>query len=120
MSEHLPCPPAPPRAPTHHERRTAERIYPETVFRCDVRTAAGTPLRAVVLDISSRGAGLLLYARLERGATLTLSFSRGRSRPPLAVPAHVVYCAEQDRGASVLGCAFAGELTAAELRAVLP
>jgi hypothetical protein len=107
-------------ATSYADRRASDRIQPELVFRCRVLSAEGVVLKAAVLDISLGGAGLLLSARLERDTTVTLLFTRGRSRSPLAVLARVVYCTEQDRGASVLGCAFVQELTAAELRSVLP
>jgi hypothetical protein len=73
-----------------------------------------------VLDISTGGVGLLLAEALQPGDLFTLHFPRHGTPRPLEVAARVVYSTAQRRGAWVLGCQFAVELTAAELASVLP
>jgi hypothetical protein len=77
----------------------------------------GGPVSAAVLDLSRRGACLLLGRRLEPGAALSLEFARGGA--PLVVPARVVYRLPQPRAHWLVGLSFPAALPEAAVRALL-
>jgi hypothetical protein len=105
--------------PPPPERRRAERHDLPRIFHCRV-TARGGALgpSATILDLSARGAGLLIGRSLEVGATVNLRFTRAGAAP-LAVEARIAYCTGGADGHWVLGCEFVRPLTEAQLDALL-
>ena len=107
-------------SPAVQDERAGGTFDLNRVIRCRLTPAQGGPsLGATVLDLSARGADLLLRWWLGPGSAVSLRFSRGIFLAPFTVAARVTSCAEAGDGRWLLGCELARPLTADELAALL-
>jgi hypothetical protein len=99
------------------ERRASERFSPEVLLWCRLLPAGDAELPAVLLDLSTGGAGLSLGASLPVGLEILLRLVR-LDQSPLEVAGRVVYCIPHEGGA-IVGCRFREPPGELEVRAVL-
>src|SRR5262249_21569548 len=75
---------------------------------------------AKITNISTKGIGLILHVRMERGAILSVQFEGASARFTRPILVRVVRTAERTPGVWQIGCSFAIPLGEDELRDLLP
>jgi hypothetical protein len=102
-----------------NRRDTRRRV----LRRRAILTIAAPPLfdntPALVIDITSKGVGLLTELPLETGVRLSLVFEFGHKRNHRTIAATVVHAVLKRRGSWRVGCTFDIPLEAPVLRAFL-
>jgi hypothetical protein len=95
-------------------------------YRCPPATAGRVfiansyqSVDAWVVDLSVRGAGLLVGRALEPDVCLLLELEGGGRAVPLELGARVIHCARQADGDWLVGCAFHLPLSDEDLEALL-
>jgi hypothetical protein len=93
-------------------------------FPCSLATSYLTddhaaPLSAKIINSSAGGLGLLVDREIPQGSLLNVELPRPQGRAARSVLVRVVHVRGKPGGYWILGCAFAKELAAAELLAVL-
>jgi hypothetical protein len=92
--------------PAPHARRLWVRRGPAADITCQA-VLRGTPIGAVVMDLSAGGAGLALSLPLEKRSGLTLRLFNHRCLYSLTLEAVVVWCTTgKERGSFRAGCEF--------------
>jgi hypothetical protein len=106
---------------SHWERRRSEPRYhcgPATLARLVARET-GEMRRGWVLDLSTRGAGLLVVQPLPQGALVVLLVKSTTGDRSYELPGRVVHATTQPNGEWLLGFEFADPLSADDLDALL-
>lgn len=73
----------------------------------------------LIRNLSAHGVGLLLDRRFEPGTLLTVALHSDSEKYSRTLEACVVHVTRQVEGSWLIGCAFAGQLSEAELQAIL-
>ena len=119
-SLHTTAPLLQPGADRHAERRSALRFAVGNETTCHLIAGVGETLwPARVLDLSPRGAALLLRRRFEPGAQVIVELANGVRLFSCAVVMHVTHATALADGSHVVGGEFARKLSQDELMALL-
>jgi hypothetical protein len=105
-------------AAARHDRRVAVRYPGNPDAACHASAPAAGTYPAWVRDISATGVALLIEREFEPGTELTIALANPEQGVTRLLRAHVVHALEvPPHGRWLHGCAFACELSEAELRA---